>query len=94
MILGRRAGQRRALQMSAFSAIRANPVLSADGKPGKVAQIAAMRKLLRTLGSPGARTRHLLQQGFAVNSSGRNGGEIWADIRCRSADPASRVGLI
>ncbi len=53
MIAGGRAALRRALYMSAFSAIRHNPPLRAyyeqlraRGKPFKVALVAAMRKLL------------------------------------------------
>ncbi len=56
MIAGGRAGLRRVLYMGALSAIRANPVLRAyfqhlrvQGKPGKVALVAAMRKLLLIL---------------------------------------------
>ncbi|MGH9468658.1 MAG: IS110 family transposase, partial [Terriglobales bacterium] len=56
MIEGGRADLRRILYMSALCGIRHNPVLSAyyrqlreRGKPGKVALIAAMRKLLLIL---------------------------------------------
>ena len=56
MIGGGRAALRRALYMSAFSAIRCNPPLRAyyqqlraRGKPFKVALVAAMRKLLLIL---------------------------------------------
>jgi len=53
MIAGGRAALRRVLYMAALSAVRANPVLRAyyrhlrdAGKPGKVALVAVMRKLL------------------------------------------------
>lgn len=53
MIAGGRATLRRTLYMSALTGIRCNPVLRAyyqhlraSGKPGKVALVAAMRKLL------------------------------------------------
>ena len=56
MIAGGRAALRRMLYMAALSAIRANPVLRAYyrhlrelGKPGKVALVAVMRKLLLML---------------------------------------------
>jgi transposase len=56
MIAGGRAALRRVLYLAALSAIRANPVLRAYyrhlrdlGKPGKVALVAVMRKLLVTL---------------------------------------------
>lgn len=53
MIAGGRATLRRTLYMSALTGVRCNPVLRvyyqhlrASGKPGKVALVAAMRKLL------------------------------------------------
>jgi len=56
MIAGGRAALRRVLYMAALSAIRANPTLRAyyrhlrdAGKPGKVALVAVMRKLLLIL---------------------------------------------
>jgi len=56
MIAGGRAALRRVLYMGALSAIRGNPVLRsyfqhlrAQGKPGKLALVAAMRKLLLIL---------------------------------------------
>ena len=56
MIAGGRAALRRVLYMAALSAIRANPPLRAyyrrlrdRGKPGKVALVAVMRKLLLIL---------------------------------------------
>jgi transposase len=56
MIAGGRADLRRVLYMAALTAVRANPVLRRyfhhlrdSGKPGKVALVAAMRKLLLIL---------------------------------------------